>query len=107
MRFRFVWRGISHKCCRLRGSKAKPLEKYIDGVQSAKLLKNSNWLHDFPFLGFSMASSLALNFPNVLHMCFEYLYSIVVDLLCISSRYILHLKESIESRLELVRKLAS
>ena len=43
------------------------------GVQSAKLLRNSHWLLDFPSLGFSMASSLALNSPTIMFNFFVFL----------------------------------
>ena len=49
----------------LHGSKGRAL-KNIGGVQSAKLLENSHWLLDSLSLGFSTASSPALNSPIVL-----------------------------------------
>ena len=52
-------------CCRLRGSKARPLRGHMGGVQSSKPLENSHWLLDYPSIGFSMASLCALNSPNV------------------------------------------
>ena len=42
----------------------KVLDMSKGGVQSGKILENSYWLLDFPSLGFSMASSLAVNFSN-------------------------------------------
>ena len=49
-------------CCRLHGSEIGPLGEH-GGVQSAKLLRNSHWILDFPSPGSSMASSPALNSP--------------------------------------------
>ena len=55
----------SGECCMLHGSNVGPLGGYVEEVQSLKPIGNLHWLLDYPFAGYSMASSHALNSPYI------------------------------------------
>ena len=51
-----------------------PSEEHVRGIQSSKPMRNPHWLLNYPFTGFSMASSHALNSPNVKFDIFMYIF---------------------------------
>ena len=53
------------ECCKLHESNAGPSEEHVEGIYSLKPMGNLHWLLDYPFTGYSMASSRALNSPYI------------------------------------------
>ena len=53
------------ECRKLHRSNVRPLKEHIEVVQSLKPMENPHWLLDYPFTGFLMVSSCALNSTNV------------------------------------------